>query len=385
MELNSKNIKKLFFLFTLASLVFWLGFYLPNIINIILYVLSVFFPIILGFSIAFVLNVLLRVIEGHWDKIFKENLFASKIKRISSVFISLIIILIIIYILIIIIVPEISRSIVTIASNFPSYIFTLEQTSKNIFDYLGLDFPNINDLAINWQDIETNIIKFVNSGSSTFFNTTLNVTSSIFSALVNTFLGFVFALYMLFSKEKLIINIHTSAKAFLKEDTLNGITRVVKLSNATFTSFVTGQLLEAIILGTLTFAGMYFMNMPYAIMISSLVGVTSLIPVIGAFFGTFVGAILIFLINPIQAFWFVVYIIVIQQIDGNLIYPRVVGKSVGLPGIWVLGAITIGASLAGVIGMLLAVPIVSIVYVIFKEEVIYRITDPEGKNKPKLF
>lgn len=385
MELNKKNMKKIMTLIVFTSVIFWLGFYLPNILNIFLYIISVFVPIILGFSVAFVLNVLLRVIEGYWDKIFKNNVFAAKIKRFSSVFISLVIILIIIFILIFMIVPEISRSIMLIGSQLPSYASTLEQTLKAIFEYMGVEFPNIQDLAINWQGIASNIIKLLNSGTSTFFNTTLNVTTSIFSGIITAFLAFVFAIYMLFSKEKLILNLHSSARAFLKEDSVKSITRVLKLSNVTFTNFVTGQLLEAIIIGSLAYIGMYFMNMPYAIMIASLVSVTSLIPVVGAFFGTFVGAVLIFLISPIQAFWFVIYIIVIQQIDSNLIYPRVVGKSVGLPGIWVLAAITIGASLAGVLGMLVAVPIVSILYVLFKEEVVYRLTTTHGKNKQKIF
>ena len=178
---------------------------------------------------------------------------------------------------------------------------------------------------------------------------------------------FVFAFYLLAQKEKLGRQVKKASNAILKPKPAQNLTNVTKLTNSVFTKFITGQFTDACIIGVLCFIGMLIFRMPYAAIISVLIGFTALIPIFGAFIGAGVGAFLILLESPVKAFWFIVFIIILQQIEGNLIYPKVVGKSVGLPGIWVLVAVTVGGSLAGVLGMLFSVPVSTVLYVLFKE------------------
>ena len=191
----------------------------------------------------------------------------------------------------------------------------------------------------------------------------------------------VFAIYLLAQKEKLLLQLNKVLNAYLPTTKVNKIRDVAKLTNRICANFVSGQCLEAVIIGVLCFIGMLILGIPYAATISVLIGVTALIPVYGAFIGTIVGAFLIFMVSPIKALIFVIFILILQQFEGNLIYPKVVGKSVGLPGIWVFVAVTIGASLAGVIGMLVSVPIASICYSIIATDVNYR---TEAKNSMKI-
>ena len=182
-------------------------------------------------------------------------------------------------------------------------------------------------------------------------------------------MGVIFAVYMLMQKEKLTSQLKRLVRAYLPEEKAQKLLYVGHITNDTFKKFFGGQFIEAILLGVLCFIGMTIFGMPYALTISVLVGVTALIPVFGAFFGTAIGAILILAVNPMQAFWFVVYIIVLQQIDGNFIYPKIVGDSVGLPGIWVMLAVLVGGNSLGIIGMLIGVPIASVAYKLIKEYV----------------
>ncbi|MDF9867474.1 putative PurR-regulated permease PerM [Bacilli bacterium PM5-3] len=373
MELNSSNIKKILLIIIFAAFIFWSGQNFLKIIALLLYVLSVFTPLILGFCIAFVLNVFMRPLEAKLDKNIKIN---NKIKRPICLIIVVLLVFFVLFILSFMIIPEISRSISSIIEMFPTYMDQLEQNVNLMIEKYQLSFIDISSLEIDWNKFTASIGSFLSNGGKSFFDTTLNLTSSIFSGLVNFVLGFVFAIYMLLQKEKLTFQVKKTMFAFFNEEHVNEAIRIGGIANNIFSKFVTGQLLEACIIGILCFIGMSILQMPYATMISSLVGFTALIPVVGAFIGTIVGAFLILLISPIKAFWFVVFIIILQQFEGNLIYPKVVGKSVGLPGIWVLSAVTIGGSLNGIIGMLISVPLCSVLYILLKDEVNKRI-----KNK----
>ena len=201
--------------------------------------------------------------------------------------------------------------------------------------------------------------------------------------MVDIVLGIVFAIYLLAQKENLGRQTKKSIRAIFGEERAKKIVDFSSLTNSVFTKFVTGQLTEACIIGVLCFIGMLIFGMPYAGIISILVGFTALIPIFGAFIGTGIGAFLILLENPLKAIWFVIFIIVLQQLEGNLIYPRVVGKSVGLPGIWVLAAVTIGGGLFGVMGMLFSVPICSVLYVMFREYVNRKSKEYQQEYEPK--
>jgi len=197
----------------------------------------------------------------------------------------------------------------------------------------------------------------------------MNFTSSLFGGIVDLVLGFVFSMYVLSQKEKLGSNVKKVMNTFLPQKRVGQVTEIIAISDKAFSNFITGQLTEALIIGALCFIGMVAFNMPYALTISVLVGFTALIPVFGAFIGTAIGAFLILMVSPIKAVWFIVFIIVLQQIEGNFIYPKVVGKSVGLPGIWVLTAVTIGNGMFGLLGMIVAVPTFSVLYTLLKKVV----------------
>ena len=228
------------------------------------------------------------------------------------------------------------------------------------------------------DSLGTTLAEYIKNNSNQVIDVTLGIASNVVTGFVNVTIGFVFAIYFLAQKEKITSQFNKVMDAYLPKKRVNKIKEIAHLSNKVFSSFVSGQCIEAIIIGVLCFIGMILLRLPYASTISVLVGFTALIPVFGAFIGTIFGAFLIFMISPLQAIIFVMFIIILQQLEGNLIYPKVVGKSVGLPGIWVLVAVTVGASINGVLGMLLSVPICSIIYSILATNVKDRL---EGKNK----
>ena len=197
----------------------------------------------------------------------------------------------------------------------------------------------------------------------------LDTLSSVIGIVINLLIGIVFAIYLLLQKEKILIQTKRILNAYLSNDKVNKITDIAKLSNKVFSNFIGGQLTEAIILGLLCFLGMVILKIPYATIISVIITITALIPMVGALIGTGIGALFILVTQPFKTITFIIFIIILQQIEGNFIYPKVVGKTVGLPGIWVIVAITIGASLWGLIGMIISVPITSIIYSLINNNV----------------
>ncbi|MBQ8267816.1 MAG: AI-2E family transporter, partial [Clostridia bacterium] len=291
----------------------------------------------------------------------------SKIKRPLCLTLSFLVVLGVIFAVVFMIIPALKETIVSFANKVPQYAKTVEGWYYTLVEFLenyNFELPEISLDISKITDIAKNIIS--NYGDSVL-DTTVNVTASIVSAVVDIVLGIVFAIYLLSQKEKLGNQARRAITAILKPERAKRVVDFTALTNSVFTKFVTGQLTEACIIGALCFVGMAIFKMPYAGIISILVGFTALVPIFGAFIGTGIGAFLILLENPIKAVWFVVFIIILQQLEGNLIYPRVVGKSVGLPGIWVLTAVTIGGGLFGVLGMLFSVPVCSVLYVIFRE------------------
>lgn len=368
MELNKKNVKVILLIISASILLLWGLNHLDFVLSIIGGAFSVIAPFIVGLCLAFIFNVLLRPLEGLWDKIFKKKKktkFILKLKRPVCLVLSILIIMAVIFILLFMIIPEITRTVSTIASSVPSYLERMEAwwiQLKELLEHYSIVLPAF-DLDFNKiAETLTNFLK-----TSGLINKTVDITGSIFSGIFNMVLGLVFSIYILASKEKLGANTKKTLLAFLPKEKVEKAVDLAALSNKTFTNFITGQLTEAVIIGILCFIGMLIFRMPYALTISVLVAFTALIPVFGAFIGTAIGAFLILMVEPIKALWFIIFIIVLQQIEGNLIYPKVVGKSVGLPGIWVIIAVTVGSGLFGVLGMLLSVPVVSVLYTVIKE------------------
>lgn len=330
-------------------------------------------PFILGFVIAFVLNVLVKGIE---QKFLKRM---NKYKRVVSISASLVIIVGFIVFLLAILIPQLHNAGTIFVENIPEY-------QENLYDLgekIGLSHEQLEFLDIENNKVKETVVTLIKENSDTLIGVSMGVASSLVSALTSFFIGLIFAIYLLMDKEHLCNQAKRLLKAVSKNNIYDKVVEVLKLSDLTFSNFVKVQVFEAFILGILCFLGMLLLRIPYAATISVLVGVTALIPVFGAFIGCVVGGFLIFMINPLKSLTFIIFFLILQQIEGNFIYPKVVGNKIGLPSIWVLVAVTIGGSCGGVLGMLIGVPIVSVIYSLIRIFVNNRVKD-NNENKVLL-
>lgn len=371
----TKENKKDMIKFIIFAVVLIFAFiHIKEIWNFLGFILKLIMPFILGIVIAFVLNILINLIE---KKLLNKAKMNEKSKRTISLLLSLAIVFTFIVVLLLLIIPQLKNTVELFVDNMPVY----EENVKELLDKFNIDPEVVTEIEESVKNFGSVAIDFIKNNSEHVLEVTLGVASNVISVVVNTVIAFVFAIYLLVQKEKLLSQLNKVLKAYLPLNKVSKIRDIAKLSNRICANFVSGQCLEAVIIGILCFIGMLILGIPYAATISVLIGVTALIPVYGAFIGTIVGAFLIFMVSPIKALIFVAFIIILQQFEGNLIYPKVVGKSVGLPGIWVFVAVTIGASLAGIVGMLISVPVVSILYSILATDVNYRI---QAKNSKKI-
>ena len=350
-------------------------------------------PFLVGGAIAFVLNMPMNWVENKLLGKWKGKL-ASSIKRPVSMVLAIVLIFLVIGLIVLIVVPQIGQSFKELGVKVPAFFNDLWKELEK----LANKYPEIMDQIKNWQNIKidwdtvvTAVANFLKKGMGNVLSAIVNAAGSVIGGLVNTFIAIIFSVYILAQKENLGRQRDKLLDAYLPEIWSSRIKKVLKLLYKNFYNFVSGQCLEAIILGVMFMIAMAIFGFPYAVMVGTLIAVTSLIPVVGAFLGCFVGAFLILINDPIQAVWFVVMFLIIQQIEGNLIYPRVVGNSVGLPSIWVLVAVSVGGSLFGVAGMLLFIPLLSTVYALVRENANKRLgivveeTEHIHKEKKPLF
>ncbi len=348
-----------------VTLVWWLVNHFDLLLNILDTVLGILSPILIGLVLAFVLNLLLVPLERLWNKLFlKENSkpIVKKLRRPVCLLLSFLIVLGVIFAVCFVVIPRLGSTVVDMVNTISAYVKTLDVRYDDLratLEQYAITLPEI-DLGKN--DLLTKITDLVAKGGSALLNTTLSVTTSVLSAVVNLLMGVVFSVYILAQKETLGRQIKRLLYALFPEKRVTPFLAFLGRVSRTFSQFVTGQTIEAVILGTLVFLGMLILRLPYAPVIAVLVGVTALIPILGSWIGAIVGALLILPVSFMQAIWFVVFLIVLQQIEGNLIYPHVVGKSVGLPGIWVFFAVIVGSGLGGIAGMLLGVPVCAVIY-----------------------
>ena len=388
MQLDKENIKKIVGIVSFAVLLNW-GLKNTEFIGKLMgLAIGLVLPFLIGGSLASIINVPMRFLER---KLFDEPYAKRKkmpqqkkniperppiwwrMKRPLSLILSLTLVIGVIFVSMFLIVPEIADSFSTIAVSIKQFPEQVHRWSLQLMDYM----PQIavwleqldQNMDIDWQKTIMEAISFLQNGAGNVLSTTFNVAASIFSGIVTGFLAIVFSFYLLLNKEKLGGQIKQILYAYMKDEHADYIVRVGRMANKTFSSFLSGQCIEAVILGSLFFVAMTIFRFPYALMISVLIAFTALIPVFGAFIGCIVGAFLILLLNPIQAIWFVVLFLVLQQFEGNVIYPKVVGGSVGLPAMWVLVAVTLGGSTMGVVGMLVNIPLFSVLYSLFREAV----------------
>ena len=370
-KVDIKDIKKLVIM---AIVLIFAFIYISEIWSFVKFVIRIFMPFIIGLAIAFVLNVLMNTIENKWFKKWKAS---TKVKRPISLLVSIALVLGFIVFLLLLIIPNLQNTIELFADSIPAYSRSLQ----NLLNGWGINAEVINEIREVLDSLGTTLAEYIKNNSNQVIDVTLGIASNVVTGFVNITIGFVFAIYFLAQKEKIASQFNKVMDAYLPKNKISKIKEIATLSNKVFSHFVSGQCIEAIIIGVLCFFGMVILRLPYASTISVLVGFTALIPVFGAFIGTIFGAFLIFMVSPLQAIIFVMFIIILQQLEGNLIYPKVVGKSVGLPGIWVLVAVSVGASINGVLGMLLSVPICSIIYSILATNVRIRLEDKNKTNK----
>lgn len=326
---------------------------------------GVLFPLTLGFCIAFVLNVPMRFLERHLF-LRTQKPVLKRLRRPLCILISLVFILAVLTAVFWLVVPELVNALVVLANTVPPFLAKVTAWLQDNADR----FPQLESwlagLDIDWAKTGRDIITYLTGQFSSLLGGTVQVISATVGGVTNVVIAFILALYILLGKEKLKAQCTAVCRAFLPERFAKGLLYVARLSSDTFASFVTGQCIEACILGTLCWLGMTLFRFPYAPMIGALVGITALIPIVGAWVGLIVGAFMIGMESLTQALIFVIFLLVLQQVEGNLIYPRVVGSSVGLPPIWVLAAVTVGGSLWGIAGMLFAVPVCSILHALLR-------------------
>ena len=340
---------------------------------------GVLFPLTLGFCIAFVLNVPMRFLERHLF-LRTQKPVLKRLRRPLCILISLVFILAVLTAVFWLVVPELVNALVVLANTVPPFLSKATAWLQDNADR----FPQLESwlagLDIDWAKTGRDIITYLTGQFSSLLGGTVQVISATVGGVTNVVIAFILALYILLGKEKLKAQCTAVCRAFLPERFAKGLLYVARLSSDTFASFVTGQCIEACILGTLCWLGMTLFRFPYAPMIGALVGFCALIPIVGAVIGTVVGAFMIMMVDPVQAILFVIFLLTLQQIEGNLIYPRVVGSSVGLPAIWVLASVTVGGSLWGIGGMLFAVPVCSILYTLMRRVTQYRLAEKEAKK-----
>lgn len=323
-------------------------------------------PFIAGAGIAFIFNVPMRIIEHQLDGIHRLG-----IRRAFAIIMTILALILVIMFVIELLVPQIQLTWASLSEKIPAFI---DRTANNLMVIME-DYPDLriwiqekfNQQTLNWTNVLGDALAFLGNQISTVMGSAVIVIGSVTGALINTVVAIAFAVYCLIRKEILARQGRRILYALLPEHAVDEIIRILRLTNSTFSNFISGQCLEACILGCLFAIAMAIFKMPYIPLVSVIIGVTALIPVVGAFVGCVVGAFFILVNDPFQALTFVAMFLVIQQLENNLIYPRVVGTSIGLPGMWVLVAVTVGGGLMGVGGMLLMIPLASVCYTLARE------------------
>lgn len=344
-------------------------------------------PFIYGGVIAFILNIPLRFIE---NRVFKKwtGKVADKLKRPIGIVLSILFVILILNIVVMTVVPQLGKTLVELGTQIP--VFVEEAAVK--LEAVSTEYPqlekyvlDLENIEIDWKLAMDSIMKFLKNGMTNVLSSTVTVAGSIIGGVMNLFIGFVFAIYILGQKEVLCNQGKRIISAFCSERMKRFLLKVFSIANRNFSNFISGQCTEAVILGIMFFIAMTIFRMPYALLVGVLIAFTALIPIVGAFIGCFVGAFLILVNNPMQALGFVIMFLIIQQIEGNLIYPKVVGNKVGLPSIWVLMAVSIGGSLFGVAGMLFFIPLISTFYILLRDTVNERNDRKQKKEKKPYY
>lgn len=366
--MGNLSLKKFTEFALVIALVYLAVAYLPQLLRFGGTIWSAAAPLVLGCVMAYVLNILLVRLEGiYFPK--SSSALVQKSRRLVCIVLSFVILLIIVLLVINIVLPEVVSSVELIAQEIPVVWEDLRAWGIANADQLPVIQDLLQQANFDWSASLKKALDVLAIGAGGMLNSVVGIATSAMGILVRMLIGFIFALYLLFSKERLAQQGLKIMNAYLKPTQRETVLYVLRTVHEAFTNFIVGQCTEAVILGVLCALGMKLLQLPYAVMTGTIIGVSALIPVAGAYIGGALGAFMIFTVAPSKTIVFLIYLVILQQIEGNLIYPRVVGSSIGLPGLWVLAAVTIGGGVMGVSGMLLGVPLCAAAYRLFADQV----------------
>ena len=382
MDLTKENVKKLRGLIVFTAVIIVCLWKYEASLKILSFVWGVICPFILGGAIAFVLNVPMNFIQRHLfsEERVKNSKWQKKLARPVSMLIVLFLVIAAIVLIMFGLIPQLGNTFANLGQSIQEFIPQIQNWAEVLFHNNKDVMDVINNLEFDWNKIMNTGIDFFTSGAGNVLDSTISAAKSIINGITTFFIAFAFAIYILMQKEKLRVQSEKVLFAFVRRGRAEAVMEVLSLTYQTFSHFLTGQCVEAVILGCMFVVSMAIFRLPYALLIGILIAFTALIPIFGAFIGCFVGAFLIFMVDPMKAVVFIVLFLVLQQIEGNLIYPHVVGNSVGLPSIWVLAAVSVGGRLMGVVGMLVFIPVVSVFYALFREVVYLKLKKQRMKE-----
>ena len=389
MKLDRKNVRIILLIITFAVVLYTAAQNLAAIYGAVATVWNVFGVVITGLAMAFVLNVPLKLFENRVFYGMSEDRrpYVRKMRRPVSLVCALVVTLGVIVILIAVILPQLTATVAEVASQLPDYINSVVQWLKDFLAGFGITIDALEDFSVDWDKVFSDLTTYLKEGSanvqeaassagssmvsagSSVVSTVTDVGGSVITTVMNTFLGLIVAVYVLAQKERIGRFMKRCIDAFLPHRASSAISRIASMASETFSNFVAGQFTDSCILGVLCYVCMRIFRFPYPEVISVVIGVTSLVPMVGSFIGEVIGALLILIVSPIKALLFIVMVLAIQQVDGAFIYPRIVGKSVGLPGVAVFCAVIVGGNVAGVLGSLLGVPVCALLYALLREAV----------------
>ena len=383
MRIDWKAIRQWLLIIAFGILLYWGLNHMDMIAGGIGSFLGMVTPFLFGAAVAFILRRPLARIESLILRLSRVKGFGflKKISRMLGILLTFLLFIAVLILVLFLVIPEFVRAVSILISSLEQFIRRLQNNTEN-WDFLSQQVIDwINSLQIDWTALGNEVRNWLISGAGTVLGGTVGAVSAVFSGVVNTFMALVFSIYLLSQKEKLGRQFTRLFYAILPDKQAKGLLDILSMAGDTFSNFFSGQITEAVILGSMFFVCMNIFRFPYALVISVMIAVLALIPIFGAFIGCATGAFLIVMVDPMKAVWFVIMFLIIQQIEGNLIYPRVVGSSVGLPSIWVLVAVTVGGSAMGIIGMVLFIPLFSVFYNLLRIWTGRRLAVKEARKK----
>ena len=376
MQLTKKNIQAIFLGVMGCIVLYWVLNEGERVRAVVNFVLDVAQPFLVGACLAFILNVPMRAFEKMLKKIS-----SPKARRAVAILLTLISFAVAVAGVVYLLIPQIQETITTLMRQLPPFFLRVEGLIREFLEKNPQVFQWIRDNTeletVNWMSVMEETLNLAGNGLSQILGGTITAVGSVVSGAMDVVFSLAFALYSLASKETLARQCRKLCYAFMKESSADQVVRIFRLTNSTFSNYISGQCIEVVILGSLIALGMMLFKMPYIPLISVLGAVTALVPLVGAFVGCIASAFFILVNDPMQAVWFVVMFLVIQQIEGNVIYPRVVGTSIGLPSMWVLLAVAVGGDTMGVAGMVLMIPLASVIYTLLREYTANRLDSRE--------